>query len=88
MKKEADYVIPIICALVVACAPHAPGLPLWINAWCLLMWGYMLVRLKTGWPMPGNYIRYGLAFIGIFGLLHILLTVAALMTVFLILEVG
>jgi hypothetical protein len=69
MKKESATVIPIICALMVAIAPHTPGLPLWINAWCLFMWGYMLVRLKTGWPLPGTSIRYGLAVIGIVGLL-------------------
>lgn len=69
MTKESAIVIPIICALVVAIAPHTFGLPLWINVWCLIMWGYMLVRLKTGWPMPGTRIRYGLAFTGIAGLL-------------------
>ncbi len=69
MKKESVVVIPIIIALMVAIAPHTPGLPLWINAWCILMWGYMLVRLKTGWPMPGSWIRYILAFVGILGLL-------------------
>ncbi len=69
MTKESAIVIPIICALVVAIAPHTPGLPLWINAWCLVMWGYMLVRLKTGWPMPGAPVRYGLAITGIVGLL-------------------
>lgn len=54
---------------MVAIAPHTFGLPLWINAWCLVMWGYMLVRLKTGWPLPGAPIRYGLAVTGIIGLL-------------------
>ena len=69
MKKESAIVIPIIFALVVAIAPHTLGLPLWINAWCLVMWGYMLIRLKTRWPMPGPFLRYGLTFAGIAGLL-------------------
>jgi transglutaminase-like putative cysteine protease len=69
MTKESAIVVPIICALVVAIAPHTLGLPLWINAWCLVMWGYMLIRLKTGWPLPGARIRYGLAATGIIGLL-------------------
>ncbi len=69
MKKESAHVIPIIGALVVAIAPHTLGLPLWINLWCILMWGYMLVSLKRGWPLPGTYIRYGLTFSGIAGLL-------------------
>jgi len=69
VKKESAHVIPIIGALVVAIAPHTPGLPLWINFWCLVMWGYMLVRLKTGWPLPGTYLRYGMTFAAIAGLL-------------------
>jgi protein-glutamine gamma-glutamyltransferase len=69
MKKESGHVIPIISALVVAIAPHTPGLPLWINAWCLFMWGYMLVGLKRRWPLPNTLFRYLLAFIGIAGLL-------------------
>ena len=69
MKKESSHVIPIILALVVAIAPHTPGLPLWINAWCIVMWGYMLVGLKRGWPLPNTRVRYLLAFIGIAGLL-------------------
>jgi transglutaminase-like putative cysteine protease len=69
MTKESAIVVPIICALVVAIAPHTFGLPLWINAWCLVMWGYMLVRLKTRWPLPGAPVRYGLTFTGMIGLL-------------------
>ncbi|MBA3012417.1 MAG: DUF3488 domain-containing protein [Desulfobacula sp.] len=69
MKAESAHVLPVIGALVVAIAPHTPGLPLWINAWCLVMWGYVLVQLKTGWPLPGNMVRYALAFASIAGLL-------------------
>ena len=69
MKNESAIVLPIICALMVAVAPHTPGLPLWINIWCLLMWGYMLTRLKTGWPVPNAKIRYALTFAGILGLM-------------------
>ncbi|WP_022664647.1 transglutaminase TgpA family protein [Desulfospira joergensenii] len=69
MKEENRHVVPIILALVIAIAPHTPGLPLWINAWCLIMWGYMLVRLKTGWPLPGGIFRHFLAFAGLAGLI-------------------
>ena len=65
-KKEA---IPIIIALVSGIAPHVPGLPLWITLWCMAMWGYMLARLKTGWPLPSVSMRYLLTFIGLAGLL-------------------
>ncbi len=67
--RERQEVVPIIVALVVAIAPHVPGLPLWINLWCLIMWGYMLLRLKTGWPLPRPIIMYLLAFLGLVGLL-------------------
>jgi protein-glutamine gamma-glutamyltransferase len=69
LKDSAIHVIPIIVALVVAIAPHTPGLPLWIILWCFFMWGYMLVQLKTGWPVPGPILRHILAFAGIIGLL-------------------
>ncbi|MCF8113951.1 MAG: transglutaminaseTgpA domain-containing protein, partial [Desulfotignum sp.] len=69
MKDQSVHVIPIICALVVAIAPHTPGLPLWIIAWCFSMWLYMLVQLRTGWPVPGPVLRHVMAFAGIAGLL-------------------
>ncbi len=69
MTPPAGHVIPVICALVVAMAPHASGLPVWIIAWCVFMWLYMLVQLTTGWPVPGPVLRHVLAFAGITGLL-------------------
>jgi len=69
LKKEKQEVLPIIAALVAAIAPHVPGLPLWINVWCFAMWGYMLARLRTGWPLPPTMLRYFLTFAGIIGLL-------------------
>jgi protein-glutamine gamma-glutamyltransferase len=69
LKPSAGHVVPVICALAVAMAPHALGLPLWIIAWCVFMWLYMLVQLKTGWPVPGPVLRHVLAFAGITGLL-------------------
>jgi len=69
VKTDSAHVLPVIGALVVAIAPHTPGLPLWINAWCLVMWGYVLVQLKTGWPLPGTMVRYALTFAAIAGLL-------------------
>lgn len=69
MRPQAALVHPIIAALVAAMAPHAPGLPLWINAWCLVMWGYLLVGLKKDWPLPNARVLYFLAFAGILGLM-------------------
>ena len=62
--RERKEVLAIIAALTAAIAPHVPGLPLWINLWCLSMWGYMLIRLKTGWPLPSSPVRYLLTFTG------------------------
>ncbi len=69
MKHPEGHVVPVISALAVAMAPHAPGLPVWIIVWCVFMWLYMLVQLKTGWPVPGPVLRHVLAFAGIIGLL-------------------
>ncbi len=69
MNRDTRHALPIIFALVVAIAPHTPGLPAWIIVWCFFMWGYMLVRLKTGWPLPGAILRHILAVAGITGLL-------------------
>lgn len=69
LDREKKQVIPIIIALGTAITPHVPGLPLWITLWCMAMWGYMLVRLKTGWPLPSASMRYLLTFIGLAGLL-------------------
>ncbi len=64
MKDQARQVIPVILALAVAMAPHIPDLPLWIIVWCMLMWLYMLVRLDTGWPVPGPILRHVLVLPG------------------------
>lgn len=69
MNRDTLHAVPIIFALVAAIAPHTPDLPAWIIAWCISMWGYMLVRLKTGWPLPGPILRHILAGAGITGLL-------------------
>jgi transglutaminase-like putative cysteine protease len=69
MNAPARHVIPVILALAVAMAPHMPDLPLWVIVWCMLMWLYMLVRLETGWPVPGPILRHVMAFAGIAGLL-------------------
>lgn len=69
MKRETAQTLPIIIALITAIAPHTPGLPLWINLWCILLWGYMLIRLKTGWPLPSAPLRYFLTFISLAGFL-------------------
>lgn len=68
MEEERRHTVPIILALVTAIAPHAPGLPLWINVWCLALWGYVVIRLTTGWPMPGVIFRHILALAGLAGL--------------------
>ncbi len=74
MKKDPRdrgrprHILPIIFALVVAIAPHLPGLPPWISLWCLVMWSYMLLHLKTTWPLPGPGLCRILALVGIVGI--------------------
>ena len=55
-------------ALITAIAPHVPDLPLWITVWCLVMWGYRLIALKTGRPLPNALVRHFLVFFGLFWL--------------------
>ncbi len=69
MTRETAQTLPIITALIIAIAPHTLGLPLWINLWCAILWGYMLLRMKTGWPLPGRILRYTLTLVSILGLL-------------------
>jgi len=69
MTGDNRQSLPIITALITAMAPHAPGLPLWINLWCLGFWGYMLLRMKTNWPIPGRILCHTLTLLGILGLL-------------------
>ncbi|MCG8566730.1 MAG: transglutaminaseTgpA domain-containing protein, partial [Desulfobacterales bacterium] len=66
-RDRPRHIIPIIFALVVAIAPHVPDLPPWITLWCLVMWGYMLLHLKTGWPLPGPWLCRSLGILGILG---------------------
>ncbi|MDD9302670.1 MAG: DUF3488 domain-containing transglutaminase family protein [Desulfobacter sp.] len=69
MNPEKKETLPILFALVVAIVPHVPDLAVWINLWCLTMWGYILVRFKTGWPLPPAWIRHCLTFSAVAGLL-------------------
>jgi protein-glutamine gamma-glutamyltransferase len=63
------YIPSIILALLVSILPHAAVLPLWVSAWCAIMWAYALLSLKYGWSRPGRLIRNVIAVAGITGLL-------------------
>ncbi|MCF8028309.1 MAG: DUF3488 and transglutaminase-like domain-containing protein [Desulfobacteraceae bacterium] len=69
MSEQRKYVPALTLALIVAVIPHALQLPLWIVAWCSVMWGYLLASLRFGWPRPNRPVRVVLALIGIAGLL-------------------
>ena len=66
-RGKPRHILPIIVAMVIAIAPHVPGLPVWISLWCLVMWSYMLLHLKLGWPLPGSGLCRILAMVGIVG---------------------
>ena len=56
--REKDRFIPaIVVALMVAIAPHAARLPIWIVIWCGAIWTYVLYAVKTGQAMPGPVLR-------------------------------
>ncbi|MCA1792374.1 MAG: DUF3488 and transglutaminase-like domain-containing protein [Desulfobacteraceae bacterium] len=69
MNRDNVQAVPVIVALAAAIAPHTPALPGWVIVWCVVMWGYVLAGLKTGWPTPGPILRHVLALAGIIGLL-------------------
>ena len=69
MNDRQEYIPPILLALFVAIIPHVAALPLWIVAWCIFMWGYVLVCMKYGRPMPGRLVRNIIAVVGLIGLL-------------------
>ncbi|MCG6892323.1 MAG: DUF3488 and transglutaminase-like domain-containing protein [Desulfobacteraceae bacterium] len=57
----------VILALVVAIAPHAGRLPIWVVAWCLLLWIWAdwVERRGRAGPQPGT--RIALTVAGLFG---------------------
>jgi len=59
----------IIGALIVAMAPHIGRLPPWIVAWCISMWGYMLLSIRFQWPRPNRIWQLILTIAGIAALL-------------------
>ncbi|MBS3754232.1 MAG: DUF3488 domain-containing transglutaminase family protein [Desulfobacterales bacterium] len=69
MSEERKYTPALTMALIVAVFPHTLQLPLWIIAWCIGLWGYLLASLRFGWPRPNRPVRIVLALIGIAGLL-------------------
>lgn len=69
MTGARKYIPPLTGALVIALLPHFPRLPAWIIAWCLLLWGYLLVSVRLGWRLPGKKWRILLAAAGVAGLL-------------------
>lgn len=69
MSDDRKYIPALTGALIVAIIPHVSALPLWITAWCVLMWGYLLASLRFRWPRPGPKTRLLLSIAGIAGLL-------------------
>ncbi|MFW6333927.1 MAG: transglutaminase TgpA family protein [Desulfosalsimonas sp.] len=69
MNEGRRYVPVLTFALIVATLPHAARLPLWITAWCAVMWGYLLFSLRFGWPGPNRAMRLLLSAAGVAGLM-------------------
>ena len=69
MDEARKYLPPILFALLVALFPHALRLPMWVVAWCLFMWAYLLLAMAYDRPFPGRRTRNLLAVIALVGLL-------------------
>lgn len=54
----------LIAALAVSIAPLLRQLPVWLVAWCILLWGYLLIREKRGWPKFSSRMRLAVLCIG------------------------
>ncbi len=45
--------------------PHAAHLPLWLSGVCVLLWLWRLILALTGRPLPGPWVRIGLALVAV-----------------------
>ncbi len=72
---ESSFQLPlntlrwILTALMLAVLPHVLHMPLWITvAFVLLvLWRYIIAQKQ--WPLPGTWIRLGLAFVLLLGVI-------------------
>lgn len=67
MKQYDKHMLPIIGALAIALAPQIPHLKPWVVGWCVLLWGYMLLKVRYGWEGPGKVVRFFLTAAGFLG---------------------
>ncbi len=57
MRDPVEHIRAVVIALAVAITPHIPDMPLWIIAWCVFFWGYLLYIQKKRKSPPGRFIR-------------------------------
>ena len=55
---------PLIVALAVAMAPLVFQLPWWVVGWCMISWGYLLLRDSRGWPAASRGVRLAFFIVG------------------------
>ena len=67
MTDQSRYMPPIIGALVVAILPHLARLPVWVIAWCAVMWGYLLWSLRSDRYRPGKWLSRVMTVIALAG---------------------
>lgn len=58
------YALPVFAVLAVGLAAHVTHIPVWVTAWCVLAWAYVLLARARSWPLPGKALRTGLALAG------------------------
>lgn len=57
MRDPVEHIRAVVIALAIAITPHIPDMPLWIIAWCVFFWGYLLYIQKKRKSPPGRFIR-------------------------------
>lgn len=65
--EDRRYIPPIIVALVVAILPHLGRLPFWVVAWCVFMWGFLILSVRSGRSRPDKWLSRVLSVIGLIG---------------------
>lgn len=56
MERKTEINSLITAALFIAAAPHFTRLPIWVTVWCLLFWGFGILRDRSGWRFPSKTV--------------------------------
>ena len=54
----------LLAALALVILPQLPRMPWWLSAGCVAVFGWRLLHELRAWPLPGRWLRTGLALAG------------------------